>query len=446
MRGFLILLLQCSISMSLVTLVYVVILPFLSKRYTAKWRYLIWLVIAAGWLFPFRPRINLTFLSVRMPDIPVTTVQANFNATPITYTGNIVNAPAIIPSWRVLTAIWILGVASIILYHALTHSRFMKIVRRWSEPVTDLKRLGILDNLKSELGIKIPVGLSVCQGITSPMLVGFLHPVILLPHIKITDDELPLILKHELIHLVQYDLWYKALILMATVLHWFNPVVYIMAKATAMQCEISCDALVLQDADFGQRRQYGEAIIGVVRNGAVLQTALSTNFYGGKKDMKNRISSIMDIKQKKAGVAVLCMVLVGIAMTGATLAATIDKTSIDAGQVRNNEKDTSGIERQVSDGLDQDASNSKEFTYENVNRVIAEVTSHYRAADFDSANYSEDELEKEKSIENEKDNIIIPEEILQYQRMGQAILKKTADYFSVSVDEVTNLLSESTRK
>lgn len=325
MEKFLIVLLQCSISMSLVTLAYAAILPLLSKRYAAKWRYMVWLVIAAGWLLPFRPQIDLTFLPVRMPDIPVTPIQPNFNVTPVTYAGDIANVPATIPLWWVITAIWILGVISVVLYHALRHGRFMKIVRRWSEPVTDLKRLGILDNLKSELGIKIPVRLSVCQGITSPMLVGFFHPVILLPHIRIADDELPLILKHELIHLRRHDLWYKALILAASMLHWFNPVVYLMAKATAVQCEISCDALVLQNADFGQRKQYGETIIGVVRNGAKLQTALSTNFYGGKKGMKNRISSIMDTKQKKAGVAVLCVVLVGIVMTGATLAATTDK-------------------------------------------------------------------------------------------------------------------------
>jgi hypothetical protein len=142
----------------------------------------------------------------------------------------------------------------------------------------------------------------------------------LLPPVKIADDELSLILKHELIHLKRYDLWYKALFLTATVLHWFNPVVYLMAKSVAVQCEISCDALVLQGADFQQRKQYGEAIIGIVKNGAKLRTALSTDFYGGKKGMKNRISSIMDTSKKKAGFVILCVVLFAIIGTGVALA------------------------------------------------------------------------------------------------------------------------------
>ncbi len=62
-------------------------------------------------------------------------------------------------------------------------------------------------------------------------------------------------------------------------------------------------------------------MIGVVRNGAKLPTVLSTDFYGGKKGMKNRISSIMDTKRKKAGLVILCTVLAGIMITGAALAA-----------------------------------------------------------------------------------------------------------------------------
>jgi hypothetical protein len=197
----------------------------------------------------------------------------------------------------------------------------MKMVSRWSEPVTDLKGLGILDNLKSELEIKKQIGLSVCQSITSPMLIGSFRPAILLPPFKSADDELYLILKHELIHFKRHDLWYKALILAATILHWFNPVVYLMAKAAAVQCEISCDTLILDGADLQKRKQYGETIIGVVRNGARLQTALSTDFYGGEKGMKNRISSIMDTKRKKAGVAILCAVLVATIGAGAIFAA-----------------------------------------------------------------------------------------------------------------------------
>ncbi|MDR0999428.1 MAG: M56 family metallopeptidase [Clostridiales bacterium] len=329
MSGFLPSIFQCAVSMSLISLVYAALTPLLSKRYDAKWRYGAWLAIAAGWAFPFRPRIELPFLpflpsqSANMPGAPVWPIA---NAVPIppmtgmTAAGGIVNTPLTIPVLTILAAIWILGVVGIAAYHVLQHGRFMKMARRWSEPVTDTESLRLLDGLKSEMGIRARIKLNVCQSITSPMLIGFFHPVILLPPVKITGDELYFVLKHELVHFQRGDLWGKSLILMATILHWFNPAVYLMAKAAAAQCEIACDALVLLDADFHKRKQYGETIIGVVRNGARLRTALSTNLYGGKNGMKNRIFSIMDTRRKRAGLIVVCLTLLFTLITGATFA------------------------------------------------------------------------------------------------------------------------------
>lgn len=318
MRDFPGVLLQCSASMSLVTLVYAAVLPLLSKRYDAAWRYMGWLVIAAGWIFPVRPGICLP---VHMTDIPAWPVKQFIAAIPsIPGTGGSVKAPETV--WPVV--IWIAGVLIILVYHALRHVRFMNLVRRWSEPAAGAERK-ILDELTAEMGIKERIGLTVCRSVTSPMLVGFFRPVILLPPFNLAPDELSLVLKHELIHVQRHDLWYKALILAATALHWFNPAVYLMAQAAAVQCEVSCDALVLRGADLKRRRRYGETIMAIVRNGAKFRTALSTNFYGGKRGMKNRISSIMDTKRKRAGVVILCLALAGIVAAGAVFADTTDE-------------------------------------------------------------------------------------------------------------------------
>jgi hypothetical protein len=153
------------------------------------------------------------------------------------------------------------------------------------------------------------------------MLTGLAKPRILLPDSDFAADELRFILKHELAHYTRKDLWCKCLVLLATAIHWFNPVAYLIAKAIGAECETSCDALVLRGEDFERRKQYGEAIIGIVKNGAKLRTALSTNFYGGKNSMKNRIYSIMDSKQKKTGVAILCLAVAGTIITGGAFAA-----------------------------------------------------------------------------------------------------------------------------
>ena len=344
MQAFLTTLLECSVAMSAISLAYMAAMPLLSKRYTPKWRYYVWLVIVIGWILPFRPQLDATLLPVQISAIQVIPVEYIGAGEPLMMVANETSRVSSILLWWVIAGIWVIGVMGMITYHAWRHWRFIKMVSRWSEDVTNSQALGILDALRAELKIRTQVELKACPGITSPMMIGFLRPVVLLPSTKIAADGLALILRHELVHFKRNDLWYKALVLLATAVHWFNPVVYIMAKAIAAQCEISCDELVLQGASFQQRKQYGETIIGVVRNGAKLQTVLSTNFYGGKKSMKTRIFSIMDTTKKKAGIAILGVALIATIGTGIVFAAN------SPNDVTVEEKGKNRVTERVADG------------------------------------------------------------------------------------------------
>lgn len=76
--------------------------------------------------------------------------------------------------------------------------------------------------------IRRRVSLRLCPTVSSPMLMGLLHPVILLPDEELTTEELALVLRHELTHLKRGDLLVKAGLVLAYALHWYNPVVWAM--------------------------------------------------------------------------------------------------------------------------------------------------------------------------------------------------------------------------
>jgi len=174
------------------------------------------------------------------------------------------------------------------------------------------------------------------------MMIGFVNPRILLPKTDLAKDELRFILKHELVHYKRKDLWYKCLVLIATAVHWFNPIYYFMAKAIEVLCEISCDAEVVRSTDADTRQHYSETIIGVVKYQSKMKTALSTNFYGGKNGMKKRIFSIMDAGKKKAGVAVICAALFVTVGTGFAVAANTGSNKIDSDTQNTNNVAVSG--------------------------------------------------------------------------------------------------------
>lgn len=93
--------------------------------------------------------------------------------------------------------------------------------------------------------------------------------------------------------------------LVAAALHWFNPVVYVMARDIALQCELSCDEEVVKNTDIAGRQQYVEAIIGMLKKQSVAPTIFSTNFYGSKQGLKNRVLSIWIPEAKNGGCPLL---------------------------------------------------------------------------------------------------------------------------------------------
>lgn len=327
MQSFMIALLTCSITMSALALFYMAITPLLSKRYSAKGRYYTWLIVVIGLIIPFRPQFDNAVVKVDVPPEMALPIAQLGNGAHIVDPAPTASLPAVASSismWQILMIVWVTGAIIFLAYHAIKHYRFVKLVGRWSERVTDEKIISALDRLKAEMGISKSVDVQLCASAGSPMMIGFIHPRILLPQIDFAPDELRFILAHELVHYKRKDLWYKALTLLATAIHWFNPVVYFVAKAIDIQCELSCDNEVIRHTDAETRQHYSEAIIGVVRYQSKMKTALSTNFYGGKKGMKKRIFSIMDTGKKRAGFAVICAALLLTLGTGAAFATSVN--------------------------------------------------------------------------------------------------------------------------
>jgi len=333
MQDFMIMLITYSVTLSVVILFYMAITPLLSKRYSARGLYYTWLVIVIGLIIPFRPQIDTTIVKIKTPTEVILTnpmlAIPRWPVNAVTQINNAVSRPTLpnIQWWQFIAVIWMAGVIIFLFYHGFKHYRFVKMANRWSEDITDEQILVLIQNIKEDLGISRQVSLCLCPYIGSPMMIGLLNPQILLPTTGYSEDELRFIIKHEFVHYRRKDLWYKCLMLSATAIHWFNPIVYLMAKAINIQCELSCDAEVVLSTNADTRQQYCEILIGVMKNQSKLKSALSTNFFGGKKGMKNRISSIMDTNKKKVGLGVICIALIiTVVVWIASVAANSDNT------------------------------------------------------------------------------------------------------------------------
>ena len=335
MQSFLVNLLICTISMSVIALLFTAVMPLLAKRYSEKGQYYTWLIVLIGFIIPFRPKWGNALINVEVPsgilpsgmlpsDALIPGASSPTGTLPLFDSfGNAVpyDTALSVSLWQIGFYVWLTGLAVFLVYHGIKHYRFAKMTKRWSINITDGHILSLLQTLKSEIGIKQQIPVYLCAFAGSPMMTGLIKPRILLPKANLTRDEFFFIFKHELMHYKRKDLLYKYLVLAVTAMHWFNPVAYLMAKNVHNLCETSCDAEILKNEGMEMRQSYSEVIVGMMHNQSNLKTALSACFYRGKRDFKKRILSIMDMRRKKMGSVVFCAILAFILGTGCIITA-----------------------------------------------------------------------------------------------------------------------------
>ncbi|MBQ7874526.1 MAG: hypothetical protein IJ306_05125 [Oscillospiraceae bacterium] len=335
----------------------------IDKKFTAKWKYWVWLLIAIRLIIPFNAEFESApaKIEVAVPD-RVISAPARTEITPgedlstependlstdfvpaVTQpdsgaqTGlqeeqpgkeapQITEEPAVRKEITLLDAaavIWFLGAAVFFIWNVAVYAAFRKRTIAEGKAAGE-KIKAALSKTKAELFIKNEIEVLVCKNVKSPMVMGFLAPKLVLPKEDYGETELYFILRHELTHYKRRDTLYKAVLLLANALHWFNPAVWLMQKLAGADLEVSCDALVVEGGDMETRRRYSETILASVHKEKAACGVFSTHFYGGAKTLKKRFANILSTEKRKKGIVAFVAVLVVTAVLGSTVACSAD--------------------------------------------------------------------------------------------------------------------------
>lgn len=253
-----------------------------------------------------------------------------------------------ISTLQIATMVWLIGCIIFILHQFISYFVFKKQVLRWSHPVENMKVCKLIGQLSAEMKIRKTIIPLISEKVSSPMMTGFLKPLLLLPSDNYTETELCFILKHELVHFQRHDIWYKLLLLAANAVHWFNPLAYIMFHEAGKDLEFSCDNEVIKDARFEDRRQYSETILASIHQQCTNQTALSTYFYMGTKIIKERFTNILNMNAKRKGIIMFSLMLVSIVLIGGLVACGV--RNVGNGKPINGSITTNSVTNTVSSG------------------------------------------------------------------------------------------------
>ena len=211
------------------------------------------------------------------------------------------------PHWPGLlyAAYWTVAVL-LFLAALIRYGLFRRRTLRGAVPAAE-GELSLLRFTCDRLDVAKAVELYRVPGLPAPLLMGFLHPVILLPP-QLPQAALSATLAHELTHLKHRDPGYKLFLTAACALHWFNPLVWLMARQARRDVELYCDYDLLKNKDLADRRAYGRAILEQMTAGAGKPPGLTTGFSGDKREVFDRFRAIMDTTAKRRGRLLLVLV------------------------------------------------------------------------------------------------------------------------------------------
>lgn len=101
--------------------------------------------------------------------------------------------------------------------------------------------------------------------VTSPMLTGLIHPIIVLPARHLSKDEWTYILQHEITHHEHHDLWIKLFCEIMCAVYWWNPLMRTLRMQLSRALEIHNDSQVTRHMDEAKKIEYLECILKIAQ-------------------------------------------------------------------------------------------------------------------------------------------------------------------------------------
>ncbi len=355
-----------SVSAALLTVILLLLAPLYQARFSKRWQYYIWLVVVARFLVPWNPGDGLVgrlfqegqsaqwleqgqWLAKQGQAQPaqqndtvntVNTVNGGLAAgesssepdgADIEREGQLKSgkagdyAPAVRKaaqgilehSWK----IWILTALALFARKVIVYQCFVKYLKAGCSPVEEICRLEIFGKVIAQSRFTRAAGLYTNSMVTSPLLIGFLHPAVILTKAELSDMDFYYTILHEWTHYRRRDLYYKWLVQLTVCLHWFNPFVYLLEREVSRMCELSCDEAVTKDLDAEGKRAYGDTLLrAAAAVGGFQAFPASVTLHGGKKLMKERLGALMNERKNTAWTAAVSVVSAFLLTAGAVAA------------------------------------------------------------------------------------------------------------------------------
>lgn len=335
--------LSMSVSGGVLILILLLGKRLLKDKISRQWQYYIWLAVILRLLLPFGPETSLMGTACQairqaaplpqqqalldLPDSsPIPEAEQGITgAEPPIAAENMGTLPV-----QYLWLIWLAAALGLLIRKVTVYQGFIRYLKAGLTPVSDMEMLDLLAATAERAGVKRAVELCVNPLVSSPLLMGFFRPCIVLPSADVSPTDFQYIVLHELTHYKRGDMFYKWLAQATVCLHWFNPLVHLMSREITRDCEFSCDEAVLAKTGDGSAQEYGKTLLDAMAAvGKYQENPGPVTLSENKQLLKERLGAIMNFKRKSTAVRILTGVLTVCVILGAAFAGVYPAAAAD---------------------------------------------------------------------------------------------------------------------
>jgi len=251
----------------------------------------------------------------------------------------------------ILVYIWVIG-AIIYFIHLLFGLRYISQLKKNSFEIIEDSIHEIFNTLKIKLNIEKPIALLESSYIDSPILIGYIKPVILLPIgiiNQLSINELEAILAHEIAHFKRNDYLMNIIQLIIESVFYFHPSIWWISNRIRVERENCCDDIALSVCE--NKILYAKSLYNLLKLKSEKHPSFALALKGSKNhELLLRIKRILNHSQNRS------TMLEKISVTGLLMAAGI-LLSVSANLPQKHI--TNSVENQSSSDFVQDTTPKK---------------------------------------------------------------------------------------
>lgn len=208
----------------------------------------------------------------------------------------------------IIAGVWACGFAAVMLWQLISHLSFRRFLLRDAEDFLDANAVSLWRNEAKRHGIKAEIPILVSDAVSTPLTIGCFERSmrLVLPMRSYSPDELSMIFRHELRHILRCDTRTKLFLSFCAAMCWFNPLAWLARRKVADDLELSCDEAILSGASEDARQRYADLLLKSAGDGRGCTTCLSA----AAGTLRYRLRNIVRPAKRLSG-----GVFIGIAMS-----------------------------------------------------------------------------------------------------------------------------------